>query len=309
MTSAQAALASADAAAAKSKKGPIVAGPPAPSMARPPGVAMLQAGALSLQQQQHLQQQQQQQQQLAEAAKKRKRADSLLPPPPEDALSMEAVFGRARMGGGTAALAGLPGIPPSVSAAAGALGTDGPALSVDEILRRPEYQRAAAAAAAAAGKPGAGGAAGLKGGKGRDGRRDDEGRVLPESQLRRLMELQGLNKAFRMQPELQEQLTKLTEAFVSDAVDFGCALAVRRRGATLRPSDLALYMQRSHHIYVPGFNKEYRQYKRPVPSELHKARTILVRKAQLHPQQQQQAAAAAGEGGGKAGGVRFSGAE
>jgi transcription initiation factor TFIID subunit TAF12 len=113
-----------------------------------------------------------------------------------------------------------------------------------------------------------------------------------------------------MQPELQEQLTKLTEAFVSEAVDFGCALAARRRGATLRPSDLALYMQRSHHIYVPGFNKEYRQYKRPVPSELHKARTILVRKAQLHPQQQ--AAAAAGEGGvagGKAGGVRFSGAE
>jgi hypothetical protein len=153
---------------------------------------MLQAGALGLQQQQL---QQQQQQQLAD--KKRKRPEPLpLPPPPEDALSLEGVFARARMGGGTAALAGLPGMPPSVTAAAaaaaGGLGTDGPALSVDEILRRPEYQRAAAAAAAA-GKPGAG-AAGLKGSKGRDGRRDDESCALPESKLRRVMELQGLNK-------------------------------------------------------------------------------------------------------------------
>jgi transcription initiation factor TFIID subunit 12 len=116
-------------------------------------------------------------------------------------------------------------------------------------------------------------------------------------------------QAFRLQPELQQELTKLTEAFVSDAVDFGCALAARRRGATLRPSDLAMYMQRNHHIYVPGFNKEYRQYKRPVASELHKARTVLVRKAQLHPQQQAAATAGEGGGGGKAGGVRFSGAE
>jgi hypothetical protein len=129
--------------------------------------------------------QQQQQQQLAEAAKKRKRADSYLLPPPDGALSLEQVIGRQRMGndGMAAAAAAAPGA-----------GTDGPALSVDEILRRPEYQRGAAAAAAAAGKPGPGGAAGLKAGRGRDGRRDDESRVLPESQLRRLMELQGLNK-------------------------------------------------------------------------------------------------------------------
>jgi hypothetical protein len=190
MTSGQAALANADAAAAKAKNSRIVAGPPG-STIRPPGIhpAILQHPALGLQQLQ--QQQQQQQQQLAEAAKKRKRADSYLLPPPPEALSMESVFARIRMANDGM----LPPAAGSAAAAAAAAGesTEGPSLSVEYILNKPEYQRAAAAAAAA-GKAGAGGAAGLKGGRGRDGRRDDEGHVLPESQLRRLMELQGLNK-------------------------------------------------------------------------------------------------------------------
>lgn len=62
---------------------------------------------------------------------------------------------------------------------------DGPAVSVDDILKK--YEAAKAKAAATAGpKPGKTGT--------RDGKRDEETRLLTDSQLKRLMELQGLNK-------------------------------------------------------------------------------------------------------------------
>jgi hypothetical protein len=53
----------------------------------------------------------------------------------------------------------------------------------------------------------------VKAGKGRDGRRDDESRVLPESQLRRLMELQGLNKVRSMIAHVVE-FSQMTSASV-----------------------------------------------------------------------------------------------
>lgn len=96
-----------------------------------------------------------------------------------------------------------------------------------------------------------------------------------------------LLQAFKLQPDLVDQLQQLTESFVSEAVKFGVDLASHRRGATLRPTDLAMYLERTHHLHVPGFTKEYHPYRRPVASELHKERSIAVRKAQL-------AAAAAG---------------
>lgn len=96
-----------------------------------------------------------------------------------------------------------------------------------------------------------------------------------------------------------EQLQRLTEAFVDEAVEFGVQLAGRRRGATLRPTDLALYLERSHHLHVPGFDKEYHPYRRPAASELHRSRSIAVRKANAAATA---AAAAAGGGGGEGGG-------
>jgi transcription initiation factor TFIID subunit TAF12 len=99
--------------------------------------------------------------------------------------------------------------------------------------------------------------------------------------------LSALPQAFKLQPDLVDQLQQLTESFVSEAVKFGVDLASHRRGATLRPTDLAMYLERTHHLHVPGFTKEYHPYRRPVASELHKERSIAVRKAQL-------AAAAAG---------------
>lgn len=94
----------------------------------------------------------------------------------------------------------------------------------------------------------------------------------------------------------------MTAAFVEDAVKFGVSLASHRRGATLRPTDLATFLERTHHLHVPGFTKEYHPYRRPAASELHRERSIAVRKAQL---QQSAAAAAAqqqGDGGGGGGG-------
>lgn len=68
--------------------------------------------------------------------------------------------------------------------AGGGPAVDGPAVSVDEILKK--YEAAKAKAAAAGPKPGKAG--------GRDRRADDEHRLMPDSQLKRLMELQGLHK-------------------------------------------------------------------------------------------------------------------
>lgn len=101
-------------------------------------------------------------------------------------------------------------------------------------------------------------------------------------------------QAFRLQPDLVEQLQRLTDAFVGEAVKFGCELASHRRGAVLRPTDLATYLERTHHLHVPGFTKEYHPYRRPAASELHRERAAAVRKAQL--------AASAGAGGGGGGG-------
>lgn len=119
----------------------------------------------------------------------------------------------------------------------------------------------------------------------------------------------SLLQSFRLQPELADELMKLTDDFVIDALDFGCSLAARRSNRTLRTSDLALYMQRTYHLHIPGFSKEYTPYKRPVASDLHKSRSVAVRKAQLQPQQQQQGGGGGGQGAtGKSGGagVRFS---
>jgi transcription initiation factor TFIID subunit TAF12 len=114
--------------------------------------------------------------------------------------------------------------------------------------------------------------------------------------LRARARLSARAQAFRLQPELLEQLQRLTESFVSEAVEFGVQLAGRRRGATLRPSDLALFIERTHHLSVPGFNKDAHPYRRPAASELHKARATAVRRAQQ--QQQQQHGGGGGEGGG-----------
>lgn len=91
------------------------------------------------------------------------------------------VISRAQMGGAGRPLPGMPG---AAAAAAGVgPGTDGPSVSVDEILKRPEYQKGPSSSSAAAK------------GKGRSGARvEDEGRVMPEAKVKRLLELQGLSK-------------------------------------------------------------------------------------------------------------------
>lgn len=106
-------------------------------------------------------------------------------------------------------------------------------------------------------------------------------------------------QAFKLQPQLVERLQHLTRTFVDDAVEFGVALAARRRGATLRPTDLALYMERTHHLHVPGFTKEYHPYRRPAASDLHRERSTLVRKAQLQGGGEGAAAAGGGGAGGR----------
>ena len=98
---------------------------------------------------------------------------------------------------------------------------------------------------------------------------------------------------YKLQPELLSELGVMTDQFIQSAVDFGCELARRRKGHTLRAADLAVYMQRIHHVHVPGFNQEYKHYRRPAASALHKDRAQHVRKAVMATD-----GGAHGEGGG-----------
>jgi hypothetical protein len=71
-----------------------------------------------------------------------------------------------------------------------------------------------------------------------------------------------------------------------------------RKAGTLRASDLAPYLERTHHVRIPGFGGELRPYRRPSASELHRERAAAVR---------QSAASGAGAAGGGGGGMAAGG--
>lgn len=92
---------------------------------------------------------------------------------------------------------------------------------------------------------------------------------------------------------MQAELSKLAEDFVQDLVDRGCQLAAIRKANTLRAADLTPYLERAHHIRIPGFGNELKPYKRPAASDLHRERAAAVR----------QSAAGGGTGTGGGGGM------
>lgn len=129
-------------------------------------------------------------------AKRQKTADAL-PPAPEDAQSLYEVLYKAEKAGAgilkaatagaaaaAAAAAGAPGSAAAAAAAAATVGSvaDGPVTSVDDLLRRAEAQAGRAAIEPA--------------GRGRGGadKAADEDKLIAESALKRLMELQTLNR-------------------------------------------------------------------------------------------------------------------
>ncbi|KAK2080182.1 hypothetical protein QBZ16_000035 [Prototheca wickerhamii] len=74
-------------------------------------------------------------------------------------------------------------------------------------------------------------------------------------------------------PALVAALKLVAADFVSGAVAFGASLAKQRKSERLEATDLQLYFQRAWDIFVPGFGgTEVVPYRRPVASELHRAR-------------------------------------
>jgi transcription initiation factor TFIID subunit TAF12 len=74
--------------------------------------------------------------------------------------------------------------------------------------------------------------------------------------------------------------------FVTNALQFGCSNTKRRpSGASLRPSDIAVYLERTYHITVPGFGnadaREVKPYRKIVATELHKSRQRIARETSL----------------------------
>ena len=101
------------------------------------------------------------------------------------------------------------------------------------------------------------------------------------------MKATGLeDQGFKLDSATEASLMDIYEDFVSNALQFGCSNAKRRPGgASLRPSDIAVYMERTHHITVPGFGnadaREVKPYRKVVATELHKARQRVARETSL----------------------------
>jgi len=84
----------------------------------------------------------------------------------------------------------------------------------------------------------------------------------------------------QLEEELEEQLIKVMEDFVDEAVSSGCSLAQHRKSNTLEVKDLKLHLERQHNIYVPGFGGDDSKQKQKFQStEAHKQRMALIRKA------------------------------
>jgi len=84
----------------------------------------------------------------------------------------------------------------------------------------------------------------------------------------------------QLEEELEEQLIKVMEDFVDEAVSSGCSLAQHRKSNTLEVKDLKLHLERQHNIYVPGFGgDDSKQKQKFSATEAHKQRMALLRKA------------------------------
>jgi len=121
----------------------------------------------------------------ATADTKRAKAADVLPAAPDDAVSLQEVLRKAARAGGLPAVTNAG--PAAAAVAASGAAAEGPSSTIDEILRKAETQVKADAAAAAAVGSGA-----IRGRVGE--RATDDSKIISDFALRRILELQGLNK-------------------------------------------------------------------------------------------------------------------
>mmetsp|Transcript_26675 Transcript_26675/g.68758 ORF Transcript_26675/g.68758 Transcript_26675/m.68758 type:complete len:204 (+) Transcript_26675:279-890(+) len=106
-------------------------------------------------------------------------------------------------------------------------------------------------------------------------RSEDDAWVLPRRGVQQALKAAGLDKDFKLEGgnELQGALMELYGTLIENAVQFGCSNARMRKSQVLKPRDMAVYLERTWGISVPGFSGEQvRAHRRPAVSEVHRRR-------------------------------------
>jgi transcription initiation factor TFIID subunit 12 len=102
---------------------------------------------------------------------------------------------------------------------------------------------------------------------------DDERRIMPRRGLDYALKAAGLESKFKLGMSTEAVLGELYEEVIGNAISFGCSNAKRRKSSTLKPRDMAVYLERTWNLYVPGYGADQlRPYRRAVASKLHEAR-------------------------------------
>lgn len=102
-----------------------------------------------------------------------------------------------------------------------------------------------------------------------------------------MMKATGLeDQGFKLDQTTEDCLMEIYDDFVTNALQFGCSNTKRRPGgASLRPSDMAVYLERTYHLTVPGFGsadaREVKPYRKIAATELHKSRQRIARETSL----------------------------
>ncbi|PNH12722.1 Transcription initiation factor TFIID subunit 12 [Tetrabaena socialis] len=130
----------------------------------------------------------------------------------------------------------------------------------------------------------------------------DEGKLLPRRGIAMALKAAGMEADFVLDPATETALLDFYVEWIGNAVALGCEAAKRRKSSVLKARDVALHLERSWNLYVPGFNADtMRPYRRANASELHRQRQLAVRRTAAELDHQQ-AAHAGGGGGQQAGG-------
>ncbi|GAA5842651.1 hypothetical protein JCM11251_007751 [Rhodosporidiobolus azoricus] len=83
---------------------------------------------------------------------------------------------------------------------------------------------------------------------------DSKGRTVSKRKIRELVE--GVDPEERLSDEVEDLLLEICDEFIDSVTRFGCQLAKHRKSDRLEVKDLALHLERSYNIRVPGFAPE-----------------------------------------------------
>ncbi|BGP09937.1 Transcription initiation factor TFIID subunit 12 [Rhodotorula toruloides] len=83
---------------------------------------------------------------------------------------------------------------------------------------------------------------------------DSQGRTVSKRKIRELVE--SIDPEERLSDEVEDLLLEICDEFIDSVTRFGCQLARHRKSDRLEVKDLALHLERSYNIRVPGFMPE-----------------------------------------------------